>query len=485
MHLVLNKLLNSTLDLLYKVKKVIERHNLINPKEKVLLGVSGGMDSVAMFHILSKLSENMDFKLGIAHVNHQLRGDESDRDEGFVRDMAQRFDVPFYLGRFDVKSYAREKGLSIQHAARDMRYDFFHHVAIKYDYHKIAIAHNLDDQVETFLFRLIKGSGLRGLSSIPIKRDRIIRPMLFIYRYEIEEYTRANAIGHVEDSSNEKTYYERNYIRKNIIPIMERLNPAFKEKVFLLLEDITETDMFFQRQASDFLKDCLYSHKNEFSVKIDDYKALDNQTRFKVLTGIINELESPFIPLRQHMHLLDKIVNSHRPNLSLNLPKGIRVKRVYDRLIFTKNQPLESCTNHMDIHEGINFLEPFGISLEVERYPKKDIFPFTKPIEARLSENIAFFDKDKIGRLIVRCFNEGDRFMPLGMDKMVKVKDFFISRKIPLEKRRNIPFLLSDKDIIWVIGHRIDNRFKVTEDTKDVLKVTATVLPLKNPHQAD
>ncbi len=473
------------MDLLYKVKKVIEKYNLINSKETVLLGVSGGMDSVVMFHILLKLSEKMDFKLGVAHVNHQLRGGESDRDEAFVRDMAQRCNVPFYSGRFDVRSYAKEKDISIQHGARDIRYDFFHDIALKHNYHKIAIAHNLDDQVETFMLRLIKGSGLRGLSSIPIKRDRVIRPLLFTYRHEIEEYAKANYIQHVEDSSNEKTYYERNFIRKNIIPTMERLNPAFKEKIFLLLQDITETDSFFQTQASDFLKEFLYSHKNEFSVKIDDYRALDNQTRFKVFTGIISELGSGFIPLRQHMHLVDKIVNSYRPNLSLNLPKGIRVKRVYDRLVFTKNPPIESCTIHMDIHEGINILEPFGIALEVERYPKKDIFPFTKPIEARLSENIAFFDKDKIGRLTVRCFSEGDRFMPLGMDQIVKVKDFFISRKIPLDKRRNIPFLISDREIIWIVGHRIDNRFKVTEDTKDVLKVTASALPSKRDGQSD
>ncbi|MBP8625942.1 MAG: tRNA lysidine(34) synthetase TilS [Syntrophorhabdales bacterium] len=473
------------MDLPYKVKKVIEKYNLIAPKDNVLIGVSGGMDSVAMFHILLRISEKIDFKIGIAHVNHQLRGSESERDEAFVRALAEGCHIPFFSERFDVKAYSRERNLSIQHGARDIRYDFFNDIALKHSYNKIAIAHNLDDQVETFLLRLIKGSGLRGLSSIPIQRDRIIRPLLFTYRHEIEEYARANSISYVEDSSNKKTYYERNYIRKNIIPLMGRLNTAFKDKVISLLDDIAEVDKVFQKKATDFLNERLFSDKDGLWIMIDDLMSLDTQTQFKVICGIISQLEMSFIPLRQHMQLIDKIIRSRRPNLSLNLPLGMRVRKVYDRLIFTKKTLPERFNTTIDIHDGINILEPFNLILEVERYSKKDIFPFTKPIEARLSENIAFFDSDKIGRLSLRCFIEGDRFMPLGMDNMVKIKDFFISRKIPLEDRRKTPFLLSGGDIIWIIGHRIDNRFRVTEDTLHVLKVTASALPKQRDGQTE
>jgi len=310
-------------------------------------------------------------------------------------------------------------------------------------------------------------------------RDRIIRPLLYTYRSEIEGYAEKNSIPHVEDSSNEKTYYERNYIRKNIIPLMEGLNPAFKEKVYLLLNDITEIDRVFHERVSSFLEENLFSDKDDMWVAIDSFMTQDSETRYRVLSEIINSMEQGFIPLRQHMQLVDKIIHSRRPNLTLSLPGGLKIKKIYNKLVFTKKPPSMRFDGVIDIHDGINILEPFGLVLEVETYLKKEIMPFTKPIEARLSENIAFFDRDRIGRLSVRCFLEGDRFMPLGMDDMVKVKDFFISRKIPLDSRRKIPFLLSDNDIIWIIGHRIDNRFKVTEDTENIMKVTASALPSK------
>ncbi|HON85478.1 MAG TPA: tRNA lysidine(34) synthetase TilS [Syntrophorhabdaceae bacterium] len=467
------------MDLLYKIEKVIKEHRLINEGDNVLVGVSGGIDSVVLLHILLKISEKKGFNVAIAHVNHQLRGSESDRDETFVKGLADRWHIPFYSGRFDVQAYSREKNLSIQHGARDIRYAFFNETAQRYGYNRIAIAHNLDDQIETFLLRLIKGSGLRGLSSIPMARDRIIRPLLYTYRSEIEGYAEKNSIPHVEDSSNEKTYYERNYIRKNIIPLMEGLNPAFKEKVYLLLNDITEIDRVFHERVSSFLEENLFSDKDDMWVAIDSFMTQDSETRYRVLSEIINSMEQGFIPLRQHMQLVDKIIHSRRPNLTLSLPGGLKIKKIYNKLVFTKKPPSMRFDGVIDIHDGINILEPFGLVLEVETYLKKEIMPFTKPIEARLSENIAFFDRDRIGRLSVRCFLEGDRFMPLGMDDMVKVKDFFISRKIPLDSRRKIPFLLSDNDIIWIIGHRIDNRFKVTEDTENIMKVTASALPSK------
>ncbi|MCX8109924.1 MAG: tRNA lysidine(34) synthetase TilS [Syntrophorhabdaceae bacterium] len=467
------------MNLLYKIDKVVEEHSLIKHGDKVLVGVSGGIDSVTLFHILLKLSKKKGFNIAICHVNHKLRGSESDRDEAFVKGLADRWHVPFYSGRFDVQAYSREKHLSIQHGARDIRYAFFNEVAERHGYNRIAIAHNLDDQIETFLIRLIKGSGLKGLSSIPIIRDKIIRPLLYTYRSEIEAYAEENSITYVEDSSNEKTYYERNYIRKEIIPLMERLNPAFKEKVYLLLNDITEVDRVFQKNVSSFLEENLFPDRDDLWIDIERFLSLDKETRYRALSSIIDNMEYRFIPLRQHMFLVEKIINSPRPNLTLNLPRGIKIKKIYNKLVFTKKTSPLIFDGTINIHDGINILEPFGMVLEVESYLKKEILPFTKPIEARLSENIAFFDRDKIGRLSVRCFREGDRFVPLGMDNMVKVKDFFISRKIPLDKRRNIPFLLSNHEIVWIIGHRIDNRFKVTDDTENILKVSASVLPEK------
>lgn len=464
------------MDLVYKIKKIIKKEALIESGDRVLAGVSGGIDSTVMFFILLEISREIPFEIGIAHINHLLRGKESKRDEIFVRNLAKNTKAPFFAGRFDVEGYAEEKGLSLQHAGRDLRYMFFRDIADRNGYNRIAVAHNLDDQVETFLLRLIKGTGLRGLSSIPVKKDKIIRPFLHTYRTEIAEYAEKKSIQYVEDSSNKETYYERNYLRKNIIPLMERLNPAFKEKVFLLLKDITEIDRVFEKNASDFLDEGLFSDKDGFWVEKDRLKLLDGETRFRVISNILMEIGQGFIPLREHMRLIDKVINAERPSLSLNLPDGIRVKKVYDKLRFTKKMPAKKIEGVFPVQEGINILEPFGLILEVEQYRKKDIIPFIKPLEGRVLEDIAFFDGDKIGALSVRCFSEGDRFMPLGMDKKVKVKDFFISKKVPSEIRRTIPFLVSDGDIIWVIGHRIDERYKITEKTTRVVKVATMPL---------
>ncbi|HOJ43474.1 MAG TPA: tRNA lysidine(34) synthetase TilS, partial [Syntrophorhabdaceae bacterium] len=311
-----------------------------------------------------------------------------------------------------------------------------------------------------------------------IERDMIIRPLLYTYRGEIEAYAKTHNIEYVEDSSNRKTYYERNYIRKRLIPLMAELNPSFKEKVFLLLKDITEVNKVFQRTSQEFLKENLYSEKGHLWCERNALIALDPETRFLALNSIIGMLEANFVPLREHIHQIERILHSDRPNVEVSLPSKIRVKRQYNRVLFTKNPLDKKIEGIFEIHEGINPLIPFGIIIEVERYKKTELMPFVNPVEDRFSENTAFFDFDKMGNLSVRSFLEGDRFIPLGMKEKVKVKDFFISRKIPVDVRRKIPFVLSDNEIAWIIGYRIDERFKVTEHTKWVLKMQA--LPVRN-----
>ncbi|MCX7964997.1 MAG: tRNA lysidine(34) synthetase TilS [Syntrophorhabdaceae bacterium] len=460
-------------NLLNKIKRLVVEKELIKPEEKVLVGVSGGIDSVTLFHILYAMGKEMGFTTGIAHVNHLLRGEESERDERFVAELAWHHHVPFHIERFDVRTYARQRGLSIQHAAREIRYTFFNNLAKNHHYNRIAIAHNLDDQVETFILRLIKGTGIKGLSSIPVERGLIIRPLLYTYRSEIEDYARQHKIRYVEDSSNRKTYYERNFIRKNIIPLMETLNPSFKEKVFLLLNDITRINSIFEKKSNDFIEEHTYSDKEDINSDREGLTGLDPETRFRVLREIVSKLEPVFILQREHTRQIENILFSKRPNVSAHLPYSIMVKRKYNKIVFTK-KPQEGKIEYItDLKEGINFLEPLGIIIEVEKYSKKDLMPFINPVEGRFNENIAFFDYDKMGRLSVRTFKNGDRFIPLGMKDRIKVKDFFISKKIPLEERKKIPFLLSDNEIAWIIGYRIDNRFRVTEKTEHILKVQA------------
>lgn len=468
------------MDLIHKVEKTIEKARLIEDGDNVLIGLSGGIDSTALLYVLAEIAQWDRFKIGIVHINHLLRGEESHRDQQFIETLARRFSFPCYVKRLDVRAYAKERGISLQHAGRDVRYNFFHEISLEHAYDKIAVAHNLDDQVETFILRMLKGSGIRGLASIPIKRGRIIRPFLNIYRSEIEEYVNASSISYVEDSSNSKIVYERNYVRKEIIPLMKKLNPAFKEKIFLLLHDMTNINNFFEERAVRFTESHLKPEAQGIFLEIKALDELDSETRFRVIANTLDQLEPGFIALREHHRLVDKILRGSRPNLAITLPHDIKVKRIYDRLIFTNKQTKPVIKDVFPIKFGENRLELFKLILDIKLLEVDDNPLFAKKGEGgifALDRNIAFFDADKIGGLCVRVFREGDRFFPLGMNHSVKLKDFFISRKIPKEQRRQIPLLISNNDIIWIIGHRIDERYKIAEQTKRVIQVVVKLLP--------
>lgn len=456
-----------TINLVREVAKTIVQEKLIGNNDRVLLGISGGIDSTTLLFILLEIQKTISFELGLAHINHMLRGKESERDERFVKKLAGKLHLPLYIKRVDIKKIAVEKGLSLQHAGREARYHFFNEVITEYGYNKIAIAHNLDDQIETMLLRALKGTGLRGLSAIPIKRDAIIRPFLNTYRADITEYAGQHAISFVEDSSNNKIVYERNFLRKEIFPIMEKLNPLFKEKLFFLLKDLTYIDHLFEKKSNAFLKKHQRNKEGDISLDIVSLNKIDDETKFRVISNIITSLEPAFIPLREHFRQIKNILSAKKPNLVATLPHGIKIKKIYDHVLFTKKPLPSPIQETFSLSMGKNVLQPFSLDLHLSQ-PRKIVKVFSK------NKNIALFDSEKLGNLTIRTFMNGDRFMPLGMKDKMKLKDFFISSKIPKEERRTIPLLLSDNDIIWVIGLRIDEAFKITKDTKKVLQVTAT-----------
>ena len=387
----------------------------------------------------------------------------------FVKDLAANLSLPCYVKRVDVKDEARRAGKSLQHAGRDIRYRFFDEIAEEHRFNKIAIAHNLDDQVETFLLRIVKGTGMRGLSSIPTRRGMIIRPFLTISRREIEAYAKARGIRFVEDSSNAKIVYERNFIRREILPLMEQLNPAVREKIFSLLQDMTAMNKMLDREAEVFLREEMHHENEDLSIRVEALRGLEEETRYRVLSSLLQTLAPAFIPLREHIRLIEKVVSGDRPSAVATLPHDVRARRIYGNLIITRKRAEPPVTVTYPVQVGKNRLEPLNVILSIseEEVPESD---FTG------NKNIAFLDRDKLGELSVRTFVNGDRFVPLGMSAFTKVKDFFISQKVPRETRRRIPLLLSGKEIVWIIGHRIDERFKVKKETQHVLKTSVTVL---------
>ncbi len=446
------------MDLQESVERTIGKERLIDPGDRVLVGVSGGIDSSTLFFVLHRLKDIRSIDLAIAHVNHRLRGAESERDEDFVRELAQRFSVPFHLLQADVKGRSREEGISLQHAGRDVRYAFFARLAALHGYQKTAIAHNRDDQVETFLLRIAKGTGINGLSSIPIRRGPIIRPFLRSYRSEILAYAVRNSVSYVEDSSNLKDTYERNFIRHRITPLLEALNPRFREKVLLLLKDITAVNTALNERAEAFLSEQTRPEIDGIRVAAGALRALDEEVRFRVVSRLLSRLEPRFIALRNHIGLVEKPLSSPKPNSVVVLPYAIRVERVYDDLLFTRRNPPLHVSSVFPVSTGDNSIPVLGLELEISCLDRKpEIIP-----RDRLT---ATLDGERIHELTVRTFREGDRFVPLGMGEAVKLKDYFISRKIPRRERRAIPLLLSGDNIVWVIGERIDDRFKVTSET--------------------
>jgi tRNA(Ile)-lysidine synthase len=454
------------MSLISKVREIVERERLIEEGERVLVALSGGIDSTTLLFVLNEIRRTLPFDLAIAHVNHLLRGAESQRDEDFVVSLAEDLSLSCHVHRIDVRREAQRVGKSIQHAARDVRYSFLARTALEHNYQKIGVAHTLDDQVETFMLRILKGTGIRGLLAIPMKRDRIVRPLLETGRAEIEEYAKANSIPFVEDSSNEKVVYERNFLRKEILPLMEVLNPPFRQKILLLLKDLLAVNHMLDKKTEEFMNAEARAGEGEILFKIKNLIALDEEIRFRTMAKALDRLAPGFMPLREHMILIDKVLAGRRPNLTAVLPRGLTIRKEYDDLIVTNKVPNLPRTGIFPVSEGDNSLEEFGMNLYISTVFEEG----NRSISQESTESL--FDADKLGLMHVRVFKEGDRFVPLGMNSLVKVKNFFIGQKIPREERRRIPLLMSGDDIIWVIGHRIDDRYKVTEETGRVVRIS-------------
>jgi len=349
-----------------RVYRTIRDESLVDAGDHLLVGVSGGIDSSALLFLLYNLRDSLFFDLAVAHVNHGLRGEESERDQVFVTDLAGKYGVPCHVARVDVKALARERGISVQHAGREARYRYFEDLCRTHGYDKVAVAHNRDDQVETFLLRIVKGTGIRGLASIPVKRDRIIRPFLHTYRSEIETYVDRFSLPYVQDSSNLKDAYERNFIRNRITPLLEKLNPRYREKMLFLLGDLSSINALFDEEAGGFLAKERRVEEEAVRIGIEGLMVLHPEVRFRVLAACLSRLEPRFVPLRRHVGLVEKCLLSTRPSATVTLPHGIRAKRVYGDVFLTKEAaPVPPMGLPMEIAEGENELPVLVDSLRV------------------------------------------------------------------------------------------------------------------------
>lgn len=432
-------------------EKYIEKEKLFSTSEKLILAVSGGVDSMVMLHLFQQLE--IDFV--VAHCNFKLRGSESDSDEIFLRDFCSEQGIEIYVKIFETKEYAITKGISIEMAARELRYSWFEDLLEKLQFDYLATAHHQDDLVETMLINLSRGTGIRGLSGIQPKTGNVIRPLLFANRLQITNYTAANKIPFQEDSSNDELVYQRNIIRHKLIPMFEEINPAFRKNMNRTAAILRETEKIYQHKVEEE-ENRLIENDGDF-IKIKIGELIKTESKESILFEILH-------PLGFNNDQVDEIIQS------INAVSGKsfftsthRLVKDRDYLLINK---LEETVDHRYYIDSdcISIIDP--IELDFQQIEKTSNFQFSKSL------TIADLDFDKLEfPLILKKWEQGEYFQPLGMDGFKKLSDFFIDEKFSLPQKENTWILYSSDKVAWIIGKRIDNRFKITENTSNILRI--------------
>ncbi len=433
--------------------KYIAEKNLIKQNQRVLLAVSGGVDSMVMASLFIKSG----IKVGIAHCNFTLRGKESDGDEEMVKRFAARHKIPFYPVRFSTTSYAREKGISIQMAARELRYRWFEEIRKKNGFDHIAVAHNLNDNIETLLINLTRGTGVAGLTGIKPSGNHIIRPLLFASRYSIETYRRKNRIKFREDISNTESKYTRNKIRHLVIPVLKEINPSVEATLNETAGRMSEVNDIMTVYISELYHKLIIRENNLLRISIKALKPFaDNNT-------VLYELFKRFGITGNNLNDLKNIIKGKT---------GIQVFTGSHRIIKNREEilitePVENNTRYT-IAGNLEELKMTGAfkSVELTSIAPGFIIPADPSVACLNYEKLKF-------PVTLRTWKPGDFFYPLGMKKKKKLSDYLIDRKFSRFEKEKLLILESDGNIVWLIGERIDNRFRITKNTRKALIIKA------------
>ncbi|MBI3789248.1 MAG: tRNA lysidine(34) synthetase TilS, partial [Ignavibacteriales bacterium] len=431
--------------------------------DTVLLAVSGGIDSMVMMRLFCALREEWNLKLHVVHVNHQLRGEQSIGDELFVQTAAKALAIPFHCKRVKTLQYKKDEHLSKQEAARELRYQFFEETRANVSAISVATAHNADDNAETVLMNALRGAGVRGLSGIPVRREQgnIIRPLLFAHRSEIEEYAGQNNIEFRYDSSNDSLEYKRNYLRNKVIPLLKaEIHPEIVSSLNRVSLVMRQLDEQIQKEVrSRWNTFCRTDANGQTILTIPALLAQPSFLQEEIIATLLRRAE---IELTADKVLSILQLCSHPTGHSLQLSGSIIVYRDRENLVFTKAQHPHSFTQAVSVGSAYTF-EGFQFSLSG---------PIEAPTKFGEEKGVEFVDAQKLGaHLILRNWNNGDWFIPLGMHSRKKLSDFFIDEKVPLYEKTEIPVLESEGNIVWICGKRLDERFKVTTTTRAVVRL--------------
>ena len=432
-----------------KVERFIQRHGLLTGKRLVLVGLSGGADSVALLGVLVRLG----YPCRALHCNFHLRGDESDRDEAFARQFADSLGVPFVKVDFDTRGYAAIHQESIEMAARSLRYRWFEEQRQAFDAEAIAVAHHRDDSVETLLMNLLRGSGIRGLGGIRPRNGQVVRPLLAVSRVEIEEWLQAQGWDYVTDSSNMSDAYTRNFIRLRVLPLLEQLNPAARETIARSAAHLSAAEQLYAYTVEEARK-AVFVTANSLSIE-----AL---MRYPSPETLLYEWLRPLGFSRIVVGELFESLTGLSGKQFYSATHQVLKDR--DRLYIA---PLQEPSAWQPIEIPVatgELTQPLRLSFQLmER---------TSDFQLERASDTAYFDAEKLpGRLTLRLPQTGDWFVPFGMRGRKKLSDFFADQKMNRWEKLRQPLLCAGESIVWVVGRRTDDRFRVGEETKMIFSV--------------
>ena len=433
----------------------IRKHKLTEPNEKLLLAISGGLDSMVMLHLFHQSG----FKPAVAHCNFQLRAEASDADAAFVEDTCKSIGLPFFVQRFNTNNYATEKGLSIQMAARELRYAWFNELMEKHGYNKLATAHHLNDNLETVLLNFTKGTGIDGLCGIPLINGHVIRPLLFASRQEIEAFANAEGIKWREDISNQSSHYQRNFLRLEVIPMLKKINPDIENTFMQNQERLQAVQLILEERMTEI---------NSATIDKDNARFIPKDLLKDEGTGRLLIWELLKVYGFNWSQAADMYAALNHTGAIFNAG-SFQVIIDREQIVLTQ---LAERSEPLIITEESNLLNRGGYYLSLEKSgPLEDL---------RVPVNVALLDYDLIQfPLTWRNWEDGDRFMPLGMQGMKKLSDFLIDVKLPLSAKSKVSVLEdASGKIVWLVGLRIDERVKVSGATKSILKLQLTGLNL-------
>jgi len=457
--------------MLKKIVETIEKYQLIDHKDRLIIGVSGGPDSVCLLHSLWMLKETYDIALAVVHLDHEYRGEASAADALYVKNLCEELGVKAYIHAEPIEELAKQRGMSFEEMARERRYALFFQAAQDFNANRIAVAHNRNDQVETFLMRVMRGTGIDGMVGIPYKRDDgVVRPLLDIDRSDIENYCKTHNLKPRTDATNLEAIYTRNRIRLEMVPYIEKhFNGGFQNTLLRNLDLIKEDVDYLKLQTKEAFNQMVCKKKHEWLIPVDKFVVLHPAIQKRVLRHIIETFTGTCqnISLKNIQGLLGMIHKNETGKVHI-LPNGLRFKMNYNQISIglKEQETLKDFDIKLNIG-SLNVINELGLEIMIKPMSNSSNFKATQDAKCIM------IDAERVnGTLKIRNRIPGDRFKPLGLGGTKKIKDYFIDHKVERKERDQIPLLCDDTHIIWVMGYQMDERYRITKDTNQFLQIT-------------